>query len=56
MIFFRLSNISTDLAGCSNKILAEKLDLFIILYLDNILIYSNNEYQGHVKAVCLVLN
>ena len=39
-----------------NKILAEKLDIFIIVYLDDILIYTKNPGQPHVEAVCWVLN
>jgi hypothetical protein len=34
-----------------NKILAEKLDILVILYLDDILIYSEDPGKGHVKAV-----
>ena len=34
-----------------NKILVEKLDIFIIMYLDYILIYTKDPSQGHVKAV-----
>ena len=34
-----------------NKILAEKLDIFVIVYLDDILIYIKNPSQSHVKAV-----
>ena len=33
------------------KILAKKLDIFIIIYLDDILIYNKNPGQAHVNAV-----
>ena len=33
-----------------NKILAEKLDIFIIVYLDNILIYTKDPAQLHIEA------
>ncbi len=34
-----------------NKILAEKLDVFVIVYLDDILIYTESEGEKHVQAV-----
>ena len=34
---------------------AEKLDIFIIVYLDDILIYTEDQSQGHVEAVRWVL-
>ena len=37
-----------------NKILAEKLDIFVIVYLDDILIYTDDN-EGHVTAVQWVL-
>ena len=37
--------------GYINKILAEKLDFFIIVYLDNIFVYIENLEQDHVKAL-----
>ena len=39
-----------------NKILAEKIDIFIIVYLDDILIYIKDPGQPHVKVVCWILN
>ena len=36
--------------------MAKKLDVFVIVYLDNILIYTEDESQGHVEAVQLVLD
>ena len=33
------------------KILAKKLDCFVIVYLDDILIYTKDKGQGHVEAV-----
>lgn len=37
--------------GYINKILAKKLDVFIIVYLDDILIYIKDESQGQIEAV-----
>ena len=39
-----------------NKILAEKLDIIVIVYLDDILIYTKNLGQPHIEAVCWVLD
>ena len=36
---FRLSNIPANFQGYINKILAKKLNIFIIVYLHNIFIY-----------------
>ena len=40
----------------SHMILAEKLDVFVIVYLDNILIYTESEGKEHVEAVWWVLD
>ena len=34
--------------GYINKILAKKLDVFVIVYLDDIFIYTEDESKGHV--------
>ncbi len=52
---FGLSNAPASFQGYINKILAEKLDIFVIVYLDGILIYTENSCQPHVDAVCWVL-
>ena len=48
---FRLSNAPASFQGYINKILAEKLDIFVIVYLDDILIYTKDPGQGHVEVV-----
>ena len=53
---FGLSNAPATFQGYINKILAEKLDIFIIVYLDDILIYIKNPGQSHVEAVRWVLD
>lgn len=40
----------------SNKILVKKLNIFINVYLDDILIYTKDPGQGHVMAVQCVQN
>ena len=52
---FGLFNTPAIFQGYINKILAKKLDVFIIVYLDNILIYTKDPGQAHVEAVCWVL-
>ena len=41
-MFFYLSNTPASFQDYINKILVEKLDVFIIVYLDDILIYTKN--------------
>ena len=53
---FGLSNASAIFQEYINKILAEKLDIFIIVYLDDILIYIKDPRQSHIEAVCWVLD
>ncbi len=48
---FGFSNVPASFQGYINKILAEKLDIFIVVYLDNILIYTKNSGQPHMEAV-----
>ena len=53
---FGLSNALANFQGYINKILAEKLDIFVIIYLNNILIYTKDLGQPHVEAVYWVLD
>ena len=48
---FGLSNAPASFQGYINKILAEKLYIFVIVYQDDILIYTEDPGQGHVEAV-----
>ena len=48
---FGLSNASASFQGYVNKILAKKLDVVVIVYLDDILIYTEDSNQGHIEAV-----
>ena len=56
MMLFGLSNAPASFQDYINKILAEKLDIFVIVYLENILIYTKNPDQGHMQAVRWVLD
>ena len=53
---FGLSNIPASFQGYINKILVEKLDIFVIVYLDDILIYIKDLGQDHVEAMRLMLD
>lgn len=55
VMLFGLSNTPASFQGYINKILAKKLDIFIIIYLDNILVYTKNPDQPHVTAIRQVL-
>ncbi len=52
---FGLSNAPASFQSYNNKILAEKLDIFIVVYLDNILIYTEDLAQPHIEAMRWVL-
>ena len=51
-MLFSLLNTLATFQGYVNKILAEKLDVFVIVYLDNILIYTEDLDQPHVEVIC----
>ena len=48
---FGLSNALATFQGYVNKILAEKLDIFVIVSLNDILIYIKVLKQPHIKAL-----
>ena len=48
---FRLSNTRASFQGYINKILAEKLNISVIVYLNDILIYTEDQKRGHMEAV-----
>ena len=53
---FGLYNTLTYFQDYINKILIEKLDVFIIVYLDNILIYTDKIDQSHIEAIYWVFD
>ena len=55
-MLFGLSNAPASFQGYINKILSKKLDIFVIVYLDDIFIYIEDPGQGHVEAVRWVLD
>lgn len=48
---FGLSNTPATFQGCINKILAEKLNVFIIVYLNDIFIYIGSNEEEHAEAI-----
>ena len=48
---FSLSNASASFQRYVKKISAEKLDVFVIVYLDDIVIYIKDTGQGHIEGV-----
>ena len=51
MISFDSTNAPESFQGYVNNILAEKLNIFVIVYLDDIFIYTKDPKKGHIKAV-----
>ena len=45
---FRLTNAPAMFQGYINKIFAEKFDIFVIVYLDDIFIYTENKGKSYV--------
>ncbi len=52
---FGLSNTLASFQDYINKIIADKLDILVVVYLDDILVYIKDSGQPHVDAVRWVL-
>ena len=48
---FGLFNAPASFQGYINKILAKKLNIFVIVYLNNIFIYTKDPSQAHIDTV-----
>ena len=55
-MLFGLSNAPASFEGYINKILAKKFNIFVIVYLDDILIYTKDLGQDYIEAVRWVLD
>ncbi len=51
VIPFGLTNALATFQGYIHKILAEKLGVFVIVYLDDIFIYTKSEGKEHLEAI-----
>ena len=51
IIAFELINALAIFQSYINKILAEKLNFIVIVYLDDIFIYTKNKGKEHMKAI-----
>lgn len=53
---FRFSNSLATFQGYVNMILTKNLDVFLIIYLDDILVYTKDLGQPYAKIVYLVFD
>ena len=51
MILFGLFNALASFQDYINKILVEKLDIFVIVYLNDIFIFIKYQNRGHVEVI-----
>jgi hypothetical protein len=53
VIPFRLTNAPAYFMSMMNKVFMEYLDKFVVVFIDDILIYSNSkeEYEGHLRLI-----
>ena len=51
MMSFGLTNAPGSFQSYVNKMLAEKLNIFVIVYLDDIFIYIKDQGKVHIEAV-----
>ena len=51
MILFKLFDALISFYSYINKILAKKLDIFVIIYMNDIFIYIKNLNQDYVEAM-----
>ena len=56
VMHFGLTNALATFQGYINNILVEKLNVFMIVYFNNILIYTKNKSKEHIQAVQWVLD
>lgn len=48
---FGLTNALASFQDYINQIFAEKLDIFIMIYLDNILVYTKDLGQSYISVI-----
>lgn len=55
VMLFGLSNTLASFQSYINKIFTKKLNIFVIVYLNNILSYTKDLTQSYIKAVQWIL-
>ena len=50
-MLFGLSHVSISFQSQINKILTENLYIFVIVYLDNIFIYTKHPNKGYIEVI-----
>ena len=53
---FRLTKVLVTFQDYINMILAEKFDVFVIVYLDDIFIYTGSKSEKYIQAIQWVLD
>lgn len=51
-MLFKLSNTLAKFKKYDNIIFSKKFNIFVIIYLENMLIYNKNFEKIHIKIVC----
>ena len=51
MMSFGLINATASFQGYINKIFAKKFDIFVIMYMDNIFIYTDDNKNSQIVAI-----
>lgn len=55
VMFVKLPIIAINFQGYINKIITKKLDTIVIVYLNNILTYTDNNKNSHIAIIQYVL-
>ena len=56
VMYFQLSKALSSFEGYINKILAKKLNIFIIVCLNDIFVYIKDLSQGYIKIMRWILD
>ena len=51
VMFFSVFIIFANFQDYINKVLVEKINIFIIIYINNIMIFIKNTSQSYIKAI-----
>ena len=58
VMYFFLTNAPADVMDLMNQVFRGYIDLFVIIFIDDILVYSKskNDHMNHLRIVLQVLN